>query len=353
MKARTHTRKPLFSTLFLARVAAGGLLFLLIAASSVLIFLLKTKEFAFQSAFKEAQVPQHNTAVAVETPAFPIGVDPTREVIVENPNVEIFFQKNISHTHDDARKLSWLSTLTSKLALYDWYQNLASPFSRVLVIDSGERKEEVASHFGKILNWDAEGRETFLELVASSSPILAEGKFYPAHYVAHKDATPKEVALMVNDQFKAQIASRYPDELQEVVPLEDALTIASLLEREAYDFEDMRYIAGIIWNRLFIDMNLQIDASLQYAKGSQSSSAWWPVVRPADKYINSPFNTYKNPGLPPSPIANPSPEAILAALNPKKTDCLFYFHDRDGGFHCTQTYEEHVARLKEFYGQGK
>jgi UPF0755 protein len=60
-----------------------------------------------------------------------------------------------------------------------------------------------------------------------------------------------------------------------------------------------------------------------------------------------------NKGLPPTPIANPSVAAVLAALNPTKTDCLFYFHDRKGDFHCSETYEGHVAALKKYYGQGR
>ena len=145
----------------------------------------------------------------------------------------------------------------------------------------------------------------------------------------------------------------FPEEIAEKVPLEDALAIASLLEREAYDFEDMRYISGIIWNRLFADMKLQLDATLQYAKGTKSPSSWWPRVVPADKYIVSPYNTYAHEGLPPTPIANPSIDAIVAALNPRKTNCMFYFHDRQSNFHCAETYEEHVELLKQHYGRGR
>jgi UPF0755 protein len=101
-------------------------------------------------------------------------------------------------------------------------------------------------------------------------------------------------------------------------------------------------------------MPLQLDASLQYARGSNSSEAkWWPKVRPADKYIKSPYNTYANKGLPPAPIANPSVESVIATLNPKQTDCLFYFHDPRGKFYCTKTYEDHVTMLKKVYGQGR
>ena len=352
MRKDSRKQRRAYSLLF-ARIAVWFLVFVLLGSSGVLVFLLKTQEHAFEEASRFTLQTQEVTEEEKKPEAFPLGVDPLREVIVEDPEVESFFETHITQTRSDSKKLSWLNKLTSKLALFSWYQNLASPTSRILVVDSGERKEEVASHFGQILRWDAQERALFLELVASSTPLLSEGKFYPGNYVTHADATPQEVAYLVTDRFESNIVSRYPEEIDEVVPLEDALIIASLLEREAYDFEDMRYISGVIWNRLFIDMNLQIDASLQYAKGTGSQTEWWPVVRPADKYIDSPFNTYEHAGLPPAPIANPSPEAILAALNPRKTDCLFYFHDKDGGFHCTKTYEEHVALLKQFYGRGQ
>jgi UPF0755 protein len=103
-------------------------------------------------------------------------------------------------------------------------------------------------------------------------------------------------------------------------------------------------------------MPLQIDATLQYAKANATTGKtgiWWPQVVPKDKYIKSAYNTYMNGGLPPGPIANPSIASVVAALNPKKTDCLFYFHDQNGNFHCTKTYTEHVALLKKYYGQGK
>ncbi|MFA6414815.1 MAG: endolytic transglycosylase MltG, partial [Candidatus Paceibacterota bacterium] len=108
------------------------------------------------------------------------------------------------------------------------------------------------------------------------------------------------------------------------------------------------------WNRLFINMNLQIDATLQYVKADASAAqGWWPKVVPADRFRKSAYNTYLHPGLPPTPIASPSVAAILAALNPRETSCLFYFHDANRQFHCTDTYAEHVALLKKYYGRGK
>jgi UPF0755 protein len=284
---------------------------------------------------------------------FPIGVDPVQKLIVEIPNADQYMNDH-SVTRSLARGSGIMNRLVATLAQYSWYQNLATPSARILVIQPGERKEEIASNFGKILGWSPSDKALFMKTIASSSPEIADGKFFPATYVTERHAPPEVVAPLVAERFKSEVLSRYTEDIDAIVPIEDALTIASLLEREAAGFEDMRIISGIIWNRLFLDMKLQIDATLQYARGTAAlSRGWWPVPRPADKDIESPFNTYQNEGLPPSPIANPSLDAILAALNPKKTDCLFYFHDQNGGFHCSPTYEGHVDLLKQYYGRGK
>jgi cell division protein YceG involved in septum cleavage len=285
---------------------------------------------------------------------FPVGVDPIHETITENPLVDTFVETHIgtaSGRHTISSK--WFKKLSHALTLQGWYQNLASVSNRVLVIDSGERKEQIAEHFQKILSWSDEERDSFLAHVLEAYPRIPEGVFFPGTYVVTRDATPELVAHMIIERFQNEVGIRYGSSVSEKVPLQMALNIASLIEREAYDFTDMRYISGVIWNRLFVDMKLQIDATLQYAKGSKPTEPWWPKVVPKDKYIASLYNTYEHEGLPPTAIANPSLEAILAALNPRETDCLYYFHDSNAGFHCTSSYKDHVALLKQYYGQGK
>lgn len=292
--------------------------------------------------------------VVVSRPVpFPVSVDPVNELILEDPDVERFFARRAAGEQVVVDDGGWFGKFVDTLLSWSWYQNLASPTGRILVVQPGERREEVAGNFSDILGWNNSEMTEFLSLVASSSPELTEGKFFPDRYVTTRDADPATVAALINERFNSEVVARYTPEIAKSVPLEEALVIASLLEREAYDFEDMRHISGIIWKRLFIDMNLQLDASLQYAKGSLPHGPWWPIVRPTDKYIDSPFNTYKNKGLPPSPIANPSVEAIVAALNPIATDCLFYFHDSSGTFYCSENYEGHVGKLRELYGQGR
>ncbi len=285
---------------------------------------------------------------------FPVSVDPEAKLITENPYIDWYVDRYLSIDTSQYRHRRMADKFRATFAKFSFIQQLASPLTRTLVIYPGERHEEVAKNFADILRWDSGERATFLTQVTNTVPILSEGKFFPGRYVVTRDASPEQVAEQITSTFQTEVLDRYDSTVAARVPLAVALTIASLLEREAYDFTDMRVISGIIWNRLFIDMPLQLDATLQYARGSLlSESRWWPRVRPADKFIDSPFNTYQVSGLPPTPIANPSVEAIVAALNPRQTDCYFYFHDDDGTFYCTPTYEEHVAALTTVFGQGR
>jgi cell division protein YceG involved in septum cleavage len=350
MKEHTKVRQP--ATPYRRRLYGYGLAGLLLVVLMGLGALSTSLHYVYRYAAPEVSSLASDDDALLRT--FPLGVDPDAKTITENPTVDAFFYTELSNTRpDENNTFSFLEPVIGKLALFSWYQNLASAQTRILVIEPGERKEQVATHFGKILGWTDDERREFLATVISFDPVLLEGKFSPGKYVVARDAKPSEVAALVTERFTETVLSRYPAGIEKVVPLSDTLIIASLLEREAYDFEDMRYIAGVIWNRLFIDMKLQIDATLQYAKGEKSQKTWWPRVIPEDKYIDSEFNTYKHKGLPPAPIANPSANAILAALNPRQTECIYYFHDKKGGFHCSVTYEDHVASLKEYYGRGK
>lgn len=325
----------------------------LIASVTVaVVFFVWTKQLV-----STPQIAPTSTANIVEVESevsvFPVGVNSLTKTITENPAVDFYVGSNLSINIDHSRTNRFLDRLLAEFVHFDWYQNLASAVSRILVIYPGERHEEIVKNFGDILKWTVAERELFYNYIVSSEPVLTEGKFYPGRYIVSIDATPEQVADLLQARFKDEILTHYTPEIELQVPLEEALVIASLLEREAYDFTDMRYISGVIWNRLFIGMPLQLDATLQYARGSRASeSRWWPRVVPRDKYIESPYNTYENAGLPPTPIANPSAEAVIAALNPRVTKCMFYFHDSKGNFYCTETYEEHVAKLKEIYGRG-
>jgi len=332
------------------RICTASLLLLCTGMVSMWYVLLSSKD----KLYEEAIIIGDSDLADPTAAPFPIGVNPRTKTITENTTVDDYVSTHLSiETAEPTRRTSFIREIQERLVTAPWYQNVASPLSRILIIRPGYRKEQVVKQFGDILGWNDTERERFSELITSANPELPDGTFFPDTYMVTKDATPEDVATLVHNQFLIEILNRY-GQADDTVPIADAIIIASLLEREAYDFNDMRYISGIIWNRLFIDMRLQLDATLQYAKGSQPTSpVWWPQVVPQHKYIDSPYNTYQNEGLPPAPIANVSAAAVIAALNPRETDCMFYFHDARAGFHCSETYEEHKALIKKYYGQSE
>lgn len=283
---------------------------------------------------------------------FTTTVDPVNKVIIEDPRIESLLSTPREAIGASALFAGGLENIAEAFSQTEAYRMLASPVApHILTLPAGARKEQVATLIGRELGWPKASRDQFLKIASSTLP-LTEGAFSPGTYVLPDDATPEVVAQLMDERFQNRILSRYASTTMDKVPLEDAFIIASMIQREAGSVDEMRIISGIMWNRLFIGMRLQIDATLSYARGS-AERGWWPVPRSRDKYIRSPYNTYQINGLPPDPISNPSIDAVIAALNPVKTDCIFYFHDDDGVFHCTKTYEEHVAKLKEKYGRGR
>lgn len=290
--------------------------------------------------------------------AFPVTVYPQEKVIVEDPQIEQLL--SVAPTTlgaalalaEGAYRL--IAVRISETDLYRQVAGAAGINNLFVTIYPGQRAEEVAAMFGAKLGWSRQERVTFLETARAANPDLSDGLFVPGTYFVGVTA-PADVARITQQRFENEILTRYGTTTAERVPLEDALTIASLIQREAGGWHDMRLISGVIWNRLFIGMNLQIDATMQYSKATlaNGSGGWWPTPVPDDKYIRHPYNTYRRSGLPPGPIANPSIAAVVAALNPKKTDCYYYFHDRYGRFHCSPTYEGHVDLLRKHYGQGR
>ncbi len=119
------------------------------------------------------------------------------------------------------------------------------------------------------------------------------------------------------------------------------LTIASIIQKESANNEEMPIVASVIYNRLKIDMALQMDGTLNYGKYSHVK-----VTPKRIKTDTSPFNTYANKGLPPYPICSVSIPAIKATLNPKKTDYLYFMRNKDGVHDFTHSYKEHLKNIK-------
>ena len=217
--------------------------------------------------------------------------------------------------------------------------------SHVLVsFQEGTRREEMATVIADKLGWTPEQRAEFEGGDGSCHFLGAEGYLFPDRYLVPRDALPAEVLAAMESRFHEVYAELSAEGGNVADDPETVVRIASLIQREAGGRGDMALISGIIWNRVNSGMPLQIDATLQYAKGSEK--LWWPRVRAKDKSIDSPFNTYQNDGLPPGPIANPGEAALEAAMRPEDTACLFYIHDKNRTIHCASDYATHKQNIR-------
>ncbi len=233
------------------------------------------------------------------------------------------------------------------LTKLSFYVNLANPYVRIVRVPEGLRKEEIAEVVADKLGWDEKQKNDFINIHLSSNSGNLEGHYFPETYLLGKDETPAEVTATMFEEFDKQTSKIKKPKAKDILNPDTALKVASIIQRESNGKTDMKLISGIIWNRIFSGMKLQIDATLQYAKGSEEAG-WWEEVNSEDKKIPSSYNTYIHTGFPPGPIANPGLAAIEAAYNPQKTDCLFYLHDKNRQIHCSKTYEEHKKNIETY-----
>jgi UPF0755 protein len=225
-----------------------------------------------------------------------------------------------------------------------------------VTIPEGLRKEEIAEIVGNKLGWNEGDKTSFI--TAHTNDDYTEGVYFPDTYLIPHSQTGSEMAERMINKFNEKFQPYSEKFAEENIKWTTGLKIASLIQREALNEEEMPLISGIIWNRLLNGMRLQIDATIQYARGLDGyekeaedlqvgKSNWWTPMKKEDKEIDSPYNTYKYEGLPPTPIANPGIPAIEAALYPQETDCIYYLHS-DYQIHCSSNYDDHLDNIERY-----
>ena len=163
-----------------------------------------------------------------------------------------------------------------------------------------------------------------------------EGYFYPETYIFSENVTTKQVIQTILAEFLKKFPpEKYPDKQK----FYDTLKLASIVEAEVPDAVDKPKVAGIFLKRLEIGMRLESDATLKYELGRQAT-------RNELKQQNTPYNSYKVKGLPPTPIGNPPIETFKAVLNAEKTDNLFFFTHK-GKTYYSKTHQEHLQKRRE------
>jgi len=231
--------------------------------------------------------------------------------------------------------------LSPSMSLYEIIQNLTHGTLDIWVtIPEGIRAEEIANILKKNTpSYKPDWRETL---------ATREGYLFPDTYLIPRDADINLVMSLLNKNFSKKYTGT--DGGKSRLTQQEIVTIASLVEREAKFAQDRPLVASVIFNRLGIGMKLDIDATVQYALGWQEDEkTWWKKNLTSDDLkISSPYNTYRNAGLPPTPISNPGLSSILSVTNPAKTNYLFYISDKYGHLHFATTIKEHNANIQKY-----
>lgn len=170
------------------------------------------------------------------------------------------------------------------------------------------------------------GNDAYLFLNDRPEGASLEGFLFPDTYRVYKQTTPQEILEKCLTNFDQKLTSEMREKIQERGrTIYEIVTMASILEREVKTLEDKKMAADVFWKRLSIGMALQSDATVNYVTGKKTSRA-----SAEDLKIDSPYNTYRTPGLPPGPISNPGSDAMRAALEPTPND-YYYFLTKENG----------------------
>jgi UPF0755 protein len=173
-----------------------------------------------------------------------------------------------------------------------------------------------------------------------------EGYLLPDTYNFQQASDPRTVVNTLRKNFDAKTSELLRN--TRASDISRVITIASLIEKEVADSQERKIVSGIIYKRLYDKHPLQIDAAVAYGACNGTFVACATFSGESFKQ-DTPYNTYTNTGLPPHPIANPSLDAIDAALHPVQTDYYFYLTDRSTGTtHFSKTFAEHTAKREKY-----
>ncbi len=217
-----------------------------------------------------------------------------------------------------------------------------------VTIPEGLRLEQVAGIVKRSLGADsadfvAAGTDSILaESLGVSAPNL-EGYLFPETYRVDPSTSAREMVRIMADQFREVFDGAWRARAESLgFTVDQVVTLASIVEEEARVPDERPTIAGVFWNRLRKGMRLEADPTVQYALGGHRERVLY-----RDLEVDSPYNTYRNIGLPPGPIASPGRSALEATLYPDSVPYLYFVAVGDGGRHAfSETLAEHEARRR-------
>jgi peptidoglycan lytic transglycosylase G len=189
----------------------------------------------------------------------------------------------------------------------------------------------------------------FLGGIPGSRNPLLEGYLYPDTYYLDQGQGAHDLVKKQLDAFAKQLTPELRQTIaqktqaRQAVTVDQLVTLASMVDREANKDADKPKVCEVFYNRLAIGEPLGVDATIVYALGVLKKD-----LTQDDLNLNSPYNTRKHQGLPPGPIGNPSPGALKACVNPDQDDFLFYFTDKNGVTHFEKTSAEFNSDIQKY-----
>lgn len=226
---------------------------------------------------------------------------------------------------------------------------------KTIIIPEGWTLFDIGSYFERMglfgrkefmnaLNDDWESTYSFLSGISTRTNL--EGYLFPDTYRIFENASPHDIIAKMLDTFEKKAVVEYQKEPRVIThSLNDVLILASIIEREVTSDEDRAIVADIFYRRMKYGMPLQADSTVNYITGKKTAA-----LSISDTLIDSPYNTYRIKGLPPSPICNPGLSSLRAALHPQSNPFLFFLTKKDGTTVFARTFDEHV-RNKRLYLQ--
>ncbi|MFC1752129.1 endolytic transglycosylase MltG [Thermoproteota archaeon] len=285
----------------------------------------------------------------------------TKNNLIKHPASLIILAKLLGKEHKIHAGEYWVSPSDSLLTILKTLEGKNGTALVKITIPEGLRLTQIAD---TLENKGLINKETFVDFINhQAKPMLSqkyhflqqiptrniEGYLFPETYYFSKNTTPEKIADAFLTQFEKQIIPIWNKAVQENDPntkrytLHQLLTLASLIQKEAKIVSEMPLISSVFYNRLQKRMYLACDPTIVYAMGL----TYKDVVHYKDLDIDSPYNTYRNFGLPPTPIGAPGIQAFSAALRPENTQYLFFVANKAGEHNFSYTYEQHLDIQKK------
>lgn len=177
----------------------------------------------------------------------------------------------------------------------------------------------------------------------------AEGYLFPETYMIPEDITAEQMVEMMLKQFRRRVGDDIIEKGRKLgLSLHQVVTLASIVEEEAMIDEERPIISAVFHNRLRLGWRLEADPTVRYALGNPKRPLTWKDLK-----VDSPYNTYLHPGLPPGPICNPGLKSIEAAVNPADVDYLYFVSTGRGRHIFSKTYSEHLRAIAKIKGRGR